>query len=90
MQERVMLVAKMEDGAVFEAETFDDLVSALKLDMWVVPKTKEEYMDGVRRRCEIYNGERIQYYDAQTFILELYRIGVITELTIERRSEEDE
>ena len=82
---KVVLVATTEDGAVFEGETFEDLVTAMKLDMWVVPRTREEYMEGVARRSEIFNGERINYYDEQTFILELVRIGVITSLVIERR-----
>ena len=82
---KVVLVATTEDGAVFEAETFEDLVSAMKLDMWIVPRTCEEYMEGVARRSEIFNGERINYCDEETFILELARIGVITSLVIERR-----
>ena len=85
---KVVLVAKTEDGAVFEAEDFEGLVTAMKLDMWFVPKTREEYMEGVARRSEIYNGERIEYYDEQSFIFELVRIGVIKELWVERRDEE--
>ena len=82
---KVVLVATTEDGAVFEGETFEDLVTAMKLDMWIVPRTREEYMEGVARRSEIFSGERINYHDEQTFILELVRIGVITSLVIERR-----
>lgn len=65
-----------EDGARFEADNYEELVRAMKLDMWL-PQSKQEYMEGVARRCEIWNGEQIKYGDAKEFILELKRVGVI-------------
>jgi hypothetical protein len=78
------ITAVTEDGAVFEAPSYQDLVYQMKLDAWVTEQTKEDYMGAVARRSEIYNGQRIQYHDAQTFIHELVRIGVIVELNVRR------
>ncbi len=65
-----------EDGARFEAENYDDLVRAMKLDAWV-PQTREGYMAGVAKRCEIWDGSKIRYSNAEEFIHELRRVGVI-------------
>lgn len=65
-----------EDGAKFEAENYEDLVKAMKQDMWM-PQTKQEYMSGVAKRCEIWSGEKIHCNNAEEFIHELRRVGVI-------------
>lgn len=80
-----MLRAIWEDGAVFEAETYEDLVSAMKMDMWLIPRTREEYMGGVAKRCEVWDGSEIRYRDAEEFIKELERIGA---LEVQQRKEE--
>ncbi len=72
-----------EDNARFEAETYEELVQAMKLDMWLPPKTSEEYMNGVAKRCEIWDGTRIEYGNAEEFIGELQRVGVIKMLIVE-------
>ena len=69
-----------EDGARFEAETYEDLVLAMKLDMWL-PQSRDEYMAGVARRCEVWDGSKIQYSNAKEFIHELLRVGVIKMMT---------
>lgn len=68
------------DGATFEADTHEDLVIQMKLDMWIPPKTKEQYMKDVAKRTEIFNGETITYSDCRTFLRELLRIGVLKEM----------
>jgi len=65
-----------EDNARFSARNYEELVVALKLDMWL-PQTKEEYMEGVAKRCEVWDGTRIEYSTAEEFIHELRRVGVI-------------
>ena len=75
-----MIRAYTEDGAKFEADSYEDLVSAMKMDMYVVPETKEKYMEGVAQRSKMYDGRKIQYSNAEEFIHELRRIGVITHL----------
>ena len=84
---RYRLVAITEDGERFTADTFEDLVTALKLDMWIAPPTRQQYMKEVAYRSEIFDGRRIQYHDEQTFVQELVRIGVIRSLMIERVEE---
>lgn len=71
-----------EDGARFEAETYEDLVSAMKLDMWL-PQSREEYMAGVAKRCEVWDGSKIRYSNAKEFIHELKRVGVIKVIMID-------
>ena len=71
-----------EDGARFEADTYEDLVSAMKLDMWL-PQSRDEYMAGVAKRCEIWDGSKIQYSNAKEFIYELLRVGVIKVIMID-------
>lgn len=71
-----------EDGTRFEAETYEDLVSAMKLDVWI-PQTREGYMAGVAKRCEVWDGSKIQYSNAKEFIHELLRVGVIKIMMIE-------
>lgn len=71
-----MIKVIMEDNARFEARTYEDLVVALKLDMWL-PQSKEEYMQGVAKRCEVWDGSKIEYSTAEEFIKELRRVGVI-------------
>ena len=66
-----------EDNAKFEAETYEGLVQVMKLDMWITPKTSEEYMNGVAKRCETWDGSKIEYGNAEEFIKELQRVGVI-------------
>lgn len=65
-----------EDNARFSARNYEELVMAMKLDMWL-PQTKEEYMKGVAKRCEVWDGTRIEYSTAEEFIHELRRVGVI-------------
>jgi predicted RNA-binding Zn-ribbon protein involved in translation (DUF1610 family) len=76
-----MIRIKLEDGAVFMAQSYSDLVSGMKLDMYSVPDTKDEYKQGVARRSEIYDGQEISYNTDKEFILELQRIGVVVDLT---------
>jgi len=71
-----MIKVIMEDNSKFSAETFEDLVVALKLDMWL-PLPQEEYMAGVAKRCEAWDGIKIEYSTAEEFIKELVRVGVI-------------
>lgn len=71
-----MIYIITEDNARFSARNYEELVVALKLDMWL-PQTKEEYMEGVAKRCEVWDGTRIEYSTAEEFIHELRRVGVI-------------
>lgn len=80
---RKLIKIKTEDNARFEATSWEKLVSAMKLDMFVPPKTRENYMDGVAKRSEMYDGSQIEYSNAEEFIKELQRIGVIIEIEID-------
>lgn len=71
-----MIHVIMEDNSRFEARNHEELVTALKLDMWL-PQSKEEYMAGVAKRCEVWDGTRIEYSNAKEFLEELRRVGVI-------------
>lgn len=71
-----MIHVIMEDNSRFEARNHEELVTALKLDMWL-PQSKEEYMEGVAKRCEVWDGTRIEYSNAKEFLEELRRVGVI-------------
>ncbi|MCK9326162.1 MAG: hypothetical protein M0P69_11780 [Bacteroidales bacterium] len=75
-----VITIKTSDGAIFEGNTWERVVIAMKLDMFVPPKTKENYMAGVAQRQEIFDGQRIQYHDNKSFLYELLRVGVITEI----------
>ena len=66
----------MEDNTRFEVENHEELVVALKLDMWL-PQSTEDYMAGVAKRCEVWDGSKIEYSSAEEFLKELRRIGVI-------------
>ena len=76
-----------EDNARFEAENFEDLVRAMKLDAWV-PQSREKYMEGVAKRCEVWDGSQIRYSDSEEFIYELRRVGVIKAIIIERGNQQ--
>jgi len=71
-----MIKVIMEDNTRFEVENHEELVVALKLDMWL-PQSKEDYMAGVAKRCEVWDGSKIEYSSAEEFLKELRRIGVI-------------
>jgi RecA-family ATPase len=75
-----VITLKTSDGAKFSGDSFEDLVIEMKLDVWVPPKTKEKYMVVVANRVDVFNGDKIYYHDSKSFILELLRIGVVTEL----------
>lgn len=62
---------------LFKAETFDDMVMQLKLESWLQPKTKKEFMEGLANRAKVWHGKRIRYSNAEQFIRELARISVI-------------
>ena len=76
-----MITVKSSDGATFEGNTWEQVVISMKLDMYIPPKTKEKYMEGVAQRQEIFDGQRIQYSDCKSFLYELLRVGVLTEIT---------
>lgn len=75
-----MIKVKTSDGLELEARKWDDIVVALKMEMWIPPKTKEKYMAGVADRVEVFDGEQIKYHDSKSFLYELLRVGVLTEI----------
>lgn len=72
----MMIKIICEDNKRFEAETFEDLVSSMKLDAWL-PHNRNEYMKEVARRCKVWDGRGIEYSTAEEFISELRRVDVI-------------
>jgi len=75
-----VITVKTSDGATFEGNTWEQVVISMKLDMYIPPKTKEKYMEGVAQRQEIFDGQKIQYRDCKTFLYELLRVGVLSEI----------
>lgn len=71
-----MIKVIMEDNIRFEADSYEELVASMKLEMWL-PQSKEDYMAGVAKRCEVWDGSKIEYGTAEEFIQELRRFGVI-------------
>lgn len=66
----------MEDNTHFQAESYEDLVRGLKLDMFF-PQSPEEYMEGVAYRSELWDGSVVEYNNEEEFIHELLRIGMV-------------
>lgn len=67
----------LNDGARYAGETYVDVVRMMKLDSYLIPATKREYMNKTAERCVVYHGEPIQYETAQEFLHELERVGAI-------------
>lgn len=74
------ITIRTEDGRVYRAESFEELVTAMRKDTWYPFQSDEQYMAGVARRCKLWDGVGIQYHDARSFIKELQRVGVIVEM----------
>ena len=70
----------LNDGTEIHAKTFEEVITTMKLDMWIPPKTREAYMKGFAERTEIYNGNKIVYGDCRSFIKELLRIGAVMKI----------
>jgi len=66
------------DGHVYGALTFGEVVRLMKLDSFVVDPNRRTYKKNVATRTKSWNGKTIRYHDAETFIRELVRIGVLT------------
>jgi len=79
-----MIKVILEDNASFEANSYEDIVSAMKLDVWVRPSSKEDYMSEVAKRCEVWDGSKIEYSNAEEFIHELRRVGVVKMLVVSK------
>lgn len=65
------------DGALYEGKSYAEVVRMMKLDSYLIPATKREYMNKTAERCVVYHGEPIQYETAQEFLHELERVGAI-------------
>lgn len=73
---------KVETGDTFIDRTFGGLVRQMSM---VYPRgeTKREYMNNVKKRAVVWDESRISVVNPETFIKELYRIGIINTLEIE-------
>lgn len=66
------------DGAVFEGKTAEDVVEAMRLRAILsLPKSVQQYMNGVRRRIAIVFGILIRVDDPGNFLTDLNKLGVI-------------
>jgi len=69
-----------EDGAKFEGNSYEEIVKAMAQVAWMNEgEDTKDYMAQVAKRCRVYNPKHcIDYSDAQTFLEELQRVGVVT------------
>ncbi len=72
-----MITAQLENGNIYKAKSYKKLVKALADEL---EQSKIEYMAGVARRCEIWDGSVLKYDCPKTFVEELVRVGVIVRL----------
>lgn len=75
--EEKVLVAIFAKTEEFRAHTFDELVEQMRKGSWTPYKTVEEFMAAIDSRVQIYFGPGLRYHDAESFIDELLRIGVL-------------
>ena len=68
------------DGAVFEADSADELVDRLFADSRSPERDREEWMRATARRAEIQSGHRVRATDAETFVADLIAARLIERL----------
>jgi len=74
-----MIKITLETGKTYEAETYERLITVLARTSYL-QESKFDYMANVAKRCNIWNGAEIEYHNAESFIKELQRVGVVQEL----------
>ncbi|BAF60377.1 hypothetical protein PTH_2196 [Pelotomaculum thermopropionicum SI] len=75
-----MLTVTFIDGLRLEGETYDDIVNQLYNSSFSEEDTVEEFMQGVGRRAQIQTGQAINFTDCESFIKELKRVNIVTEI----------
>ncbi|WP_042316253.1 hypothetical protein [Desulfofarcimen acetoxidans] len=78
-----MLIATFIDGLVLEGKTYEELVRKLRSTSFKPGKDVKEYMKDTQRRVQFQTGKEISYTDYESFILELVRVEIITNLKIQ-------
>ena len=82
-----MIHIRFNDGRVYGASDWDDLLKVVKLDTPFVPETPKNYMRNFSWRIADFMGHKISYTNAETFFMELQRVGVIENI-IEGKTKE--
>lgn len=73
-----MIRIKTNDGEIFEGNTFEEVVDEMRLDMRLEQDPDiETYMQGCIHRIKVWTGKKIRFTNAEEFISELVRVGVI-------------
>ena len=76
------------NGEIYKGNGFQDLVKKMKLQSYVRESDKSEYMNNVTTRVENFRGAEITYNDCREFIMELIRVGAISEMKVKREDED--
>lgn len=74
---------KLGNGKKIHGQDWKEVLKNLKESTWF-DQTIKEYMAGVAERAQTFSGSRIEYSDAETFLKELERIGIIRIVQLRR------
>lgn len=75
---------KTNDGDVFEEKTWEEIIDKMRLSMRLgVDPDIKTFMEGLKRRCKVWNGSNIRTSDYETFIKDLVAGGFIEILEVE-------
>ena len=74
----VQIKVTLTSQSSFRGSTFDEVVSEMRKHSWTPTTSNAEFMDLCMKRSMVLTGQQIQYHDAQTFLQELERVGVLT------------
>lgn len=77
-----MIRVRFIDGLELEGTDAKDVVFKLHESSFDSDGTVEEYMKRVQDRARIQTGKPIFFSDFESFVNELHRVGLITEMTV--------
>ncbi len=71
------MIMILKNGKKIYGETWEELLLNLKRSTYF-KQTVDEYMAGVAERAKVFDGSELQYEDAESFLKELGRIGIVS------------
>ena len=74
----MLRIRVLDNGDVFEGETWEELIDAMRLSMRLGPDPDiSTYMEGIQRRVKIWNGSNIRTNDYKVFVEDLVSAGLV-------------
>ncbi|MFT4413200.1 hypothetical protein ACLM5H_04990 [Fredinandcohnia humi] len=68
------------DGLVLNGDTYQEIVEKLQESSFDETPSLDDYMKRVEKRVQLQTGESISYDDFESFVSELKRVNIVTQI----------